>query len=430
MMINLRIHTRICIWTIAIIFFLSANNCIKSDELIELQTVLPEKLLLTPDIFTEEMDALTGWTTNAATIMVLNEKEKHSGSASILLTSAPGAIAQLNKTVTWDFSNDKAGSFSIWVCPHSDPLTTFAGITLYCANEASFTNYFTSSITTLNSNLKQNQWNQLMTSWVVAAGNPDWAKISHFRIKVSPKVGQISQCSFDLIGQGSTKKHSALIMFDDGYESTYSLAYPLMKARNMVGTVYSIPDRFGVDGYMTVSQLKELYANNWDIGNHTKTHAHLADLNLPEIVTELEDCKTILDGLGLTRASNHVAYPFGEASFTVLAAMKSWGAKTGRGWNPIISNSSHYDYWWPYRINWRDPGTLDQVKTVIDNSVKENAQCVLVFHNLVTGVLGRYEWNISDFESILDYLISQNVQTLTIDEYYRLYSGPITVTHK
>jgi hypothetical protein len=40
------------------------------------------------------------------------------------------------------------------------------------------------------------------------------------------------------------------------------------------------------------------------------------------------------------------------------------------------------------------------------------------------------EWLISDFSAFLEYIESLGLQTITIDEYYRLYSGSIKINHK
>jgi peptidoglycan/xylan/chitin deacetylase (PgdA/CDA1 family) len=81
---------------------------------------------------------------------------------------------------------------------------------------------------------------------------------------------------------------------------------------------------------MNSSQLLELNNNGWDIANHTKSHVYLGALTQAEVEAELNDCKVFLDGLGLSRASLHVAYPFDDYSGNTLAAMAEWGAKTGR----------------------------------------------------------------------------------------------------
>lgn len=71
-----------------------------------------------------------------------------------------------------------------------------------------------------------------------------------------------------------------VITFDDGYESTYERAYPILKDMNMKATVVLIGDMVGVecrsDGsplicpYMTWDQAKDMYESGvFDIQSHT-----------------------------------------------------------------------------------------------------------------------------------------------------------------
>ena len=56
---------------------------------------------------------------------------------------------------------------------------------------------------------------------------------------------------------------------------------------------------------------------------------------------------------------------------------------------------------------------------------------MITFHDIVdSNANGTEQWLTSQLSDLLDYVESIGLQTLTIDEYYRLYSGSITVNHK
>ena len=74
--------------------------------------------------------------------------------------------------------------------------------------------------------------------------------------------------------------------------------------------------------------------------------------------------------------------------------------------------------------------TLDEVKAWVDLAILKKEVMVLQLHELVTTNALTYEWLVSQFSDLLDYIESKSLQTLTIDEYYRLYYGTITVNHK
>ncbi len=75
-----------------------------------------------------------------------------------------------------------------------------------------------------------------------------------------------------------SSKDPVVMTFDDGLESTYKIAYPIMKQYGIKGTVYVIPSLVGTSGYMTLNQLTELHDAGWTIASHTWDHQDLTTL--------------------------------------------------------------------------------------------------------------------------------------------------------
>jgi hypothetical protein len=308
-------------FAILAIFFITTNNCMKQEELpSKVETSLPEKLIITPSVFLEEMDDITEWICSGGTFETTTSQVK-SGAGSIKCTSAVGTTFRLKKNVTWNFSSDNGNTFKICVYPHTAPVTTFNSIYIYLGHDATLTDYYTLYISAIK--LVQNQWNLLSINtvnipgglWSIT-GTPNWNDINAIQISVKTVTGQTSICSFDLIENNAVNKPAAVLCFDDGQLSTYTKAYPYMKSKSMVGTAYAIADEIGLyPTVMTSIQLIEMYNDGWDT-NHTNTHTVLTTLTQAQVETELTVCKGVLDGLGLTRASSHVAYPGGAANAT------------------------------------------------------------------------------------------------------------------
>ena len=401
---------------------------------------LPQKLIITPPVYTEEMDSITGWTFVGTG--ELSTSEKYSGTGSIKLTSASGAISKMSKAVSWDLSANSGKSLRVWVYPHSDS-ATFANFTIY-AGDATLANYFFRNWTGNTNSLEQNKWTLLWndpgvsgSGWAVGAGNPNWNNITYIRIQPAAKASQIRILSFDLLIANEVRKPCVIIGFDDTSENTYLKAYPLIKAKGMVATAYVISNQIGSASRMTAVQLQVLNAHMWDIANHTKDHAILTTLNESQQEADIVDCKNVLDGLGLTRASLHVSYPGGNNDANTLLAMAAVNAKTGRtigGYGYSMYEQGTYLLGFPFKLNANGPintTTLAAMKTIIDNCVALNISCMLYFHDIVDSNADiSTKWLTSQFSDLLDYIESLNLQTLTIDEYYRLNSGPITVHHK
>lgn len=224
---------------------------------------------------------------------------------------------------------------------------------------------------------------------------------------------------------------AVVIMFDDGWASVFNLALPEMKARRMRGTIYVVSDWIG-GSYCSVEQLQELDNQGWTVGNHTKGHENLTTLTEAQTITTLNACNTFLSGIGISENNRlQVAYPGGTYNATTLSALNTVGAKTGRTYN--TGGDNNYGPEWPYELKTRNPSvedSVDTVKSLIDSYVSEKKVLFLTYHRFVTTGPSGISELISKFIEILEYIHSINLQTLTFEEYYRLYSGSITVYHK
>jgi peptidoglycan/xylan/chitin deacetylase (PgdA/CDA1 family) len=288
-----------------------------------------------------------------------------------------------------------------------------------------------------------NQWSMIWgdpyfnpNSWVVFAGNPSWSNITKIKIVLTTVAGQISDVSFDLLSFGSIRKPAVLLAFDDNFDTQFSIAYPLIKAKNMVASIFCVSSYIDGVNKLTTANLLELYNKGWDIANHCKTHTDLTTLNLSQQEGQFTDCRDVLNALGLTRASLHIAYPNGLYNADTLTAMQNIAAKTGRTITGTVYSwyeRGYYNLGYPHKINCKNIATtttLAQAKGYIDSALVFNAPIVLLFHKLDNTTPAVDTWITSDFVALLDYIESLGIQTLTIDEYYRLDSGSITVHHK
>ncbi len=121
-------------------------------------------------------------------------------------------------------------------------------------------------------------------------------------------------------------ENSVVLTFDDGYVSMYNTVYPLMQQYGTVGTFYIITDRFETNptGTCSPEMLQEMQQGGMEIGSHTCSHLQLTTLSQEEIVTQLNDSKTVLEEvLGVTVRS--LAYPYGDYSGEVATSAQEAG---------------------------------------------------------------------------------------------------------
>lgn len=133
-------------------------------------------------------------------------------------------------------------------------------------------------------------------------------------------------------------RNSVVIQFDDGYEDNYTQAFPILRGHGFPAIVFIVSDKVGIPGYLTWKQIKEMDANGFTAGAHTRTHAYLPELTLEEAEDEIAGSKkTIEDRLG--RSIDFFTYPVGGFTDQVQDIVKRAGFKaaatTNRGRDPL-----------------------------------------------------------------------------------------------
>ncbi len=102
-----------------------------------------------------------------------------------------------------------------------------------------------------------------------------------------------------------------ILWFDDGYEVTYTEAYPIMKPLGLTGIVALVTGCVGQKAtlgtqpprqMMSLEQLKDLVWEGWEIASHGVTHPYkFNELTINETLGELRDSKHwIQENLGVT----------------------------------------------------------------------------------------------------------------------------------
>jgi len=126
-----------------------------------------------------------------------------------------------------------------------------------------------------------------------------------------------------------------VISFDDGDESVYANAYPIMQAYGFAGVLYLVLAYMesGSQGYMDAGQIQTMIASGWEIGSHSMTHPHLDEVH-DQVYFEEAQSKTQLEStFGVS--VNTFAYPYGAIDEFVVDKTAEYGYKAAVGlWNP------------------------------------------------------------------------------------------------
>ncbi|MCK4309009.1 MAG: polysaccharide deacetylase family protein [Candidatus Atribacteria bacterium] len=116
-----------------------------------------------------------------------------------------------------------------------------------------------------------------------------------------------------------------VITIDDGFKSTYILAYPVLKEYNFPATLFLYTNFIEKNNFsLTWEEIREMTKNNIEIGSHTLSHCNLLRYNKNEdydtyitrVKKEIFLSKEILeDKLG--KKVRFFAYPYGIYSSTI-----------------------------------------------------------------------------------------------------------------
>lgn len=131
----------------------------------------------------------------------------------------------------------------------------------------------------------------------------------------------------EALGGASTGKPAIAITFDDGCETDWVGAAPLLADAGFGATFYIVAGFVGQPRYLSPSQLRELAAAGFEIGCHSMTHRYLPGLNPAQLQAEIKEAKERLEQL-LGRRVEHFSCPGGRWSRRVAEVARAAGYRS------------------------------------------------------------------------------------------------------
>tara|TARA_B100000035_G_scaffold208366_1_gene178192 strand:+ start:2530 stop:3453 length:924 start_codon:yes stop_codon:yes gene_type:complete len=110
------------------------------------------------------------------------------------------------------------------------------------------------------------------------------------------------------------KQKKILLTIDDGFQSFYDQAWPILKKNKIPFILFVSTEPVGRKGYMSWEQIKEIENSDFAmIGHHSHTHEYLIDVSNEEFVSDIEKANDLfIKNLGYIPGL--FSYPFGEYS--------------------------------------------------------------------------------------------------------------------
>jgi peptidoglycan/xylan/chitin deacetylase (PgdA/CDA1 family) len=358
------------------------------------------------------------WGTSAG-ITVPDTDNVRDGQQALKFVSINGSEVQADKTISANFKD--VNNFAFWVYVDNASNLGFIRLILTSTGGA-FSSSFYDSFGRYNySQSVRDGWNEIVFNKHAFKNNfnEDWNNVmNRIRLDIAANPGKNVNVTVDNLRYNLTGQRAKLLIeFDDGLASTYSIAYPLLKANNQNATVFVVPSYVNdtLNGYATLNQIKTLQANGWDIGSHTYDHADLPTLNDVDLAFQLNAAYDWLINNKFQKAAGYIAYPFGTYSPHTLNFVENryiLGRTTQ--WESAMQHfNDDPSIWLTQRIITIEhsssvDATPQFVKDNINDTINARLIATLVFHDIANKPLDIYSYSTADFTDVINYIKSRS----------------------
>ena len=187
-----------------------------------------------------------------------------------------------------------------------------------------------------NGNGNGNGNGKMVISTANFAAQLDWLARNDYH------VIPLSQLVAFLEGRQAVPKRSVVITIDDGYESVYRYALPLLRKYGFAATLFVYTDFIGATDALSWAQLQDMAASGLvDVQAHSKTHRNLIERDAGDpderyrqmLETEVRGPRETLERR-LPVQVRHYAFPYGDANQSLLDLLARQRYQLGLTVNP------------------------------------------------------------------------------------------------
>ncbi|MEW6230700.1 MAG: polysaccharide deacetylase family protein [Chloroflexota bacterium] len=115
-----------------------------------------------------------------------------------------------------------------------------------------------------------------------------------------------------------------ILTFDDGYDTMYHRAWPVLKRHGLIGVFFVITDFVGKGEYLSWKQIQEMAQTGMDFQSHTRNHRDLTKSSREQITWQLKGSREMLEAQ-LKRPVRFLSYPAGKYNQTVIDVTREQG---------------------------------------------------------------------------------------------------------
>jgi len=188
---------------------------------------------------------------------------------------------------------------------------------------------------------------------------------SHLEMIKKNEIKFINPLNFEQELKNNKKQRKLLLTIDDGYQSFYEKAWPILKDFKIPFILFVSTREVGKRGYMTWENIREIEKYDFvEIGNHSHTHEYLIDFTNEEVKKDLTNSINIFKK-ELGKNSNFFSYPFGEYSTDLKKIVIDLGFKYAFGQHSgVVDETKNYFEMPRFPIN-EKYGEMERFKTIL-----------------------------------------------------------------
>jgi hypothetical protein len=346
---------------------------------------------------------------NAATTLQASTDTVYRGtqSAQVTSTSSDNGALLLSLPNSVDLSQRDVSIAVKFVSP-SDGLYNFEVGTIYSGGFGALTHRRLH-----NAGIQGEGWYRFDLGPAIESGTFDATQVDDITVNYADG-GQTSEFYVDDL-RFPPKADAPLFcpIFDDCRESAYTVAFPEMEKRGLVGSVAVIPEQIGEAGHLTMEQLSEMYQAGWEVIGHSLEDFNQTLTTESERRAEFERVKHWLIDHGFERGSRFWVWPMGrfDRDAVDLAAEYFYMGFNNDGGQRGLSPLNLTD---PLIANRVGSNTLSDMQALQQLAVDYNQVHCQTFHRVDQG-----EYiSLADFTTFLDDVATSEMQCTTPSDWW------------
>lgn len=211
------------------------------------------------------------------------------------------------------------------------------------------------------------------------------------------------------------------VTFDDGYETTYQAALPILQRRGIISTQYVLSGVEDNPLYLSWEQIKLIQTAGHEIGCHTISHPDLRTLDDQAVMQQLQGCKTTLEKR--FGPITDFASPYGSEDARTLSDIKkvfvSQRNTNGDSSNGVtdadVNTAAYFDPNNIIGMTVKRNTTLLEFQQLINYTIANNGWLVLTYHQADEG-LSKYGQDPAELDQQMAVLQRAPVRIVTVHQ--------------